>query len=82
MILKKKNRNINWDEFFKMLKSFEKTVGMEIEKSGDSFKFSNPKNNKSCEITKEKIQKMVANNKLSNAKICQLIFNNARKRIK
>lgn len=78
----KKQKSINWNEFFKMLKSFEETVGMEIEKSGDSFKFSNSKSNKSCKITKAKIEKMVLNNKLSNAKICQLIFNNARKRIK
>lgn len=82
MILKKKNRNINWNEFWKMLVSHERTVGMRVEQYDDYFKFVNLKNNKSCKTTKAKIEKMVLNNKLSNAKICQLIFNNAKKRIK
>lgn len=80
--MKKKNMDINWNEFWKMLVSFEGTVGMRVENYSDYFKFVNLKNNKSCMITKAKIEKMVKNNKLTNPKICQLIFNNAKKRTK
>lgn len=82
MIMKKKNKDINWNEFWRMLVSHERTVKMRVEQYDDCFKFVNLKNDKSCEITKAKIEKMVTNNKLTNPKICQLIFNNARKRTK